>query len=175
MRAILLGVLVVLLIVLVGSLGGRARREKATPPERSLYDRLGGVYGIASVVDDFSDAVLASPVVGVGSANPQLREWSRLRSADRLPGLKDMRTLWLSDAAGGPVRFHGTHPHGADRLNLEAAHRHLRITPREFDEMARILGETLDRHGVPAAEKLQVMSAFYAHKLEVTAGSKKLS
>ena len=44
--------------------------------EASLYERLGGVFAIAAVVDHFSDAVIANPKVGRGSANPQLDDWS---------------------------------------------------------------------------------------------------
>ena len=33
-------------------------------PEQSLYDRLGGAFAIAAVVDHFSDAVVKNPIVG---------------------------------------------------------------------------------------------------------------
>src|SRR5262245_66365641 len=69
--------------------------------EPSLYDRLGGVFAIAAVIDHFSDAVVENPRVGQGSENPQLREWST-EHLDRLPGLKFMRTLWVCNVAGGP-------------------------------------------------------------------------
>src|SRR5215475_9678686 len=50
-------------------------QDKQTVPEKSLYDRLGGVFAIAAVVDHFSDAVVKNPIVGQKSKNPQLREW----------------------------------------------------------------------------------------------------
>ena len=50
-------------------------QDKQTVPEKSLYDRLGGVFAIAAVVDHFSDAVVKNPVVGQKSKNRQLREW----------------------------------------------------------------------------------------------------
>jgi hemoglobin len=37
---------------------------KQTMPEKSLYERLGGVFAIAAVVDHFSDAVVKNPIVG---------------------------------------------------------------------------------------------------------------
>ena len=43
--------------------------------EPSLYERLGGVFAIAAVIDHFSDAVVRNPKVGQGSENPNLREW----------------------------------------------------------------------------------------------------
>ena len=61
-------------------------------PEKSLYERLGGVFAIAAVVDHFSDAVVKNPIVGQKSKNPQLREW-HTKNLGRLPGLKFMRTL----------------------------------------------------------------------------------
>ena len=50
-------------------------QAKQTMPEKSLYERLGGVFAIAAVVDHFSDAVVKNTIVGEKSKNPQLREW----------------------------------------------------------------------------------------------------
>ena len=50
-------------------------QAKESTPEKSLYERLGGVFAIAAVVDHFSDAVVKNPIVGQQSKNPQLREW----------------------------------------------------------------------------------------------------
>ena len=55
-------------------------QDKQTVPEKSLYDRLGGVFAIAAVVDHFSDAVVKNPIVGQKSKNPQLREWHTKKS-----------------------------------------------------------------------------------------------
>lgn len=134
----------------------------------SLYDRLGGVFAIAAVVDHFSDAIIENPKVGMHSENPQLREWSN-NKPERLPGLKFMRTLWVCNVAGGPFEFVATRP-GATVLGLEEAHRELRITPDEFDEVAAELARSLDRFSVHDTEKEQVLAAFAAHKDEVTEG-----
>jgi hemoglobin len=77
-----------------------------TTPENSLYERLGGVFAIAAVVDHFSDAIVKNPIVGQTSENPQLREW-HTKNLERLPGLKFMRTLWVCDVSGGPFKVHG--------------------------------------------------------------------
>ncbi len=137
--------------------------------EPTLYERLGGIFAIAAVVDHFSDAVVRNPIVGQGSANPELREW-HTGHLDRLPGLKFMRTLWVCDVSGGPFEFAATRP-GRTALGLEEAHRSLHIAPAEFDEVAAELGRTLDAFGVPAREKGEVLEAFAAHKGEVTEGS----
>jgi hypothetical protein len=86
-----------------------------------------------------------------------------------LPGLKFMRTLWVCQVSGGPFQFTATKP-GATPLGLEEAHRDLRISPAEFDEVAAELGRTLDHFKVPKREKDEVLAAFAAHKGEVTAG-----
>jgi hemoglobin len=136
--------------------------------EVSLYERLGGVFAIAAVVDHFSDAVVQNPMVGQRSDNPQLREW-HTKNLARLPGLKFMRTLWVCAVAGGPFEYSATRL-GSTPLGLEEAHRDLRISPQEFDEVAAELGRTLDAFKVPGPEKDQVLAAFAAHKGEVITG-----
>jgi hemoglobin len=136
--------------------------------EKSLYERLGGVFAIAAVVDHFSDAVVKNPIVGQNSKNPQLREW-HTKNLERLPGLKFMRALWVCQVTGGPFEFRATKP-GKTPLGLEEAHRHLKISSEEFDEVAAELERTLDFFKVPVREKSEVLAAFAAHKSEVTAG-----
>jgi len=136
--------------------------------EPTLYERLGGVFAIAAVIDHFSDAVVQNPIVGQKSENPALREW-HTNNLGRLPGLKFMRTLWVCNVAGGPFQFSATRP-GSTVLGLEEAHRELRISPEEFDEVAAELGRTLDFVKVPTREKAEVLAAFAAHKGEVTDG-----
>src|SRR5713101_652399 len=123
-------------------------QAKQTMPEKSLYERLGGVFAIAAVVDHFSDAVVKNPIVGQKSKNPQLREW-HTKNLGRLPGLKFMRTLWVCAVAGGPLQYTPTKP-GETEVGLEEAHRDLKIAPDEFDAVATELGRTLDFFKVPA-------------------------
>jgi len=145
-----------------------AAADNADAQEKSLYERLGGVFAIAAVVDHFSDAVVKNPIVGQQSKNPQLREW-HTNNLGRLPGLKFMRTLWVCNVSGGPFQYTATRP-GATPLGLEEAHRDLKISSEEFDEVAAELGRTLDFVKVPEREKAEVLAAFAAHKGEVTAG-----
>lgn len=136
--------------------------------EASLYERLGGAFAIAAVVDHFSDAVVRNPITGQGSKDPKLDEWST-NELGRLPGLKFQRTLWVCEIAGGPQRYGATKPGKAD-LGLEEAHRALEISPAIFDELVAELGRSLDHFNVPAKEKGEVLAAFAAHKGEVTEG-----
>src|SRR3954466_9471988 len=153
--------------VLAGTDRAYAQGQQTTP-DKSLYERLGGVFAIAAVIDHFSDAVVKNPIVGQKSKNPRLREW-HTKNLQRLPGLKFMRTLWVCNVSGGPFPFKATRP-GSAPLGLEEAHRTLQISPAEFDEVAAELGRTLDHFKVPKPEKTEVLAAFAAHKDEVTAG-----
>jgi len=155
-------------MTVLAAAGNAHAQAKQAMPEKSLYERLGGVFAIAMVVDHFSDAVVKNPIVGQTSMNPQLREW-HTSNLSRLPGLKFMRTLWVCNVSGGPFQYTATKP-GATPLGLEEAHRDLRISPAEFDEVAAELGRTLDFAKVPQREKAEVLAAFAAHKGEVTAG-----
>ena len=47
-----------------------AQEEKSAEPEKSLYDRLGGAYAIASVVDVLIDKLLVNDVL---NANPKIK------------------------------------------------------------------------------------------------------
>jgi hemoglobin len=74
---------------------------------------------------------------------------------------------WLSTSA---KQSYATKP-GSTPLGLEEAHRDLKISPAEFDEVAAELGRTLDFFKVQEREKEEVLAAFAAHKGEVTEGS----
>src|SRR5215204_6314815 len=75
--------------VLAGANTAHAQAKKPARGEQSakdsLYERLGGIFAIAAVVDHFSDAVVKNPVAGQNSNNPQLREW-HTKNLERLPG-----------------------------------------------------------------------------------------
>jgi len=129
--------------------------------EKSLYERLGGVYAIAAVIDRFSDQLLKNPKIV--SANPQLKEWHTKKYKTRLPGLKFNRTLWVAAITGGPYEY--------TAKDLHDAHFELQITPEVFDEVAAELASALDYFNVPKQEKQEVLDAFSAQKSDVTAGS----
>lgn len=134
-------------------------------PEKSLYERLGGDFAIAAVVDRFSDQLLENPKIV--NANPQLKEWHTDKFKTRLPGLKFLRTLWVCAVAGGPFQYTGK--------PLGDAHFSLHIPPEVFDEVAEELGRALDHFKVPPREKGEVLAAFKAQKMDVTAGSKAMA
>jgi hemoglobin len=128
-------------------------REGGTVTTQSLYERIGGVNAIALVVDRFSDEVVKNPQL---NQNPALREWNE---SGQLPGLKFMRTLWLCHEAGGPFQYTGK--------ELGEAHKDLRITSDEFDEVGAEIGRARDHFDVPEREKQEVLGAIVARKAEV--------
>lgn len=146
-----------------------ANKQADKQSGKSLYERLGGIFAIAGVVNYFSDEIIKDPIAGAQSSNPALREW-HTKQLDRLPGLKFMRTLWVANVSGGPFQYTPTRP-GSTNLGLEEAHRNLRISPSEFDAVAAVLSRSLDHFAVPQREKAEVLAAFAAHKNEVTKGS----
>ena len=79
-------------------------------------------------------------------------------------------TCGSNNISGGPYEYTATVKPGSTLLGLEEAHRDLKISPEEFDEVAAELKRTLDVFKVPEAEQSQVLGAFAAHKDEVTEG-----
>ena len=146
----------------------KAGKQSDNQSEKSLYDRLGGIFAIAAVVNYFSDEIIKDPIAGAQSKNPALRDW-HTKQLDRLPGLKFMRTLWVAKVSGGPFQYTPTRP-GSTNLGLEEAHKNLKISPQEFDAVAGVLSRSLDHFAVPQTEKSEVLAAFAAHKDEVTKG-----
>ena len=110
----------------------------------SLYDRLGGVYSIATVVDAFIDRVMGDPRL---NANPLVDEAHH----KVLPaGFKYLVTEMLCWAAGGPQSYTGK--------DMESSHRHLNISSGEWDAFMDDLAQTLDKFAVPAAERAEVVA-----------------
>jgi hemoglobin len=105
----------------------------------SLYERLGGVYSIATVVDAFIDRIMTDPRL---NANPLVDE-----AHHRVPpaGFKYLVTEMVCWAAGGPQKYTGK--------TMAESHAHLKITGAEWDAFLDDLQQTLDQFGVPAAEQ----------------------
>jgi hemoglobin len=114
------------------------------PPQvtPSLYDRLGGVYNISVVVDDFIDRVMGDPRL---NANPRVDEAHHRVSPQ---GFKYYVTEMLCWAAGGPQTYSGR--------TMGDTHRHLMITDEEWVAFMEDLQQSLDRFEVPQPEQDEV-------------------
>ena len=111
----------------------------AQPTQPSLYERLGGIYSIACVVDDLIDRVMTDPRL---NANPAVNEAHHKVSP---PGFKYLVSEMVGWASGGPQKYTG-------RSMLES-HEHLNITPKEWEAFMDDFQQSLDKFSVPAAEQ----------------------
>src|SRR6266511_1888213 len=108
----------------------------------TLYERLGGVYSIAVVVDDLVDRVMGDARL---NANPAVDE-----AHHRVPpaGFKYLVTEMVGWATAGPQQYSGR--------SMIDSHRHLHITPREWEAFVDDLRQTLDKFEVPAPEQAEL-------------------
>jgi hemoglobin len=120
---------------------GKKPNSSECKKDNGLFDRLGGFFGIAAVVDNFSDAILVNPVL---NQNPALAAWNQNEAPTRLPGLKFGRTMWISAMVGGPIKYTG--------LPLEQAHDRFNMTPTEFAEVGKEIVKALQAAGVTQAD-----------------------
>jgi hemoglobin len=141
---------------LLPAVADAAEGAQTTPAEPSLYDRLGGYFAIAAVVNRFSDAIITNPKL---NENPALKAWNETQTESRLPGLKFGRTLWIASAAGGPFEYTG--------LPLSEAHAELNLTPDEFAEVGAEIVRALDFYGVPEQEQQELVAAYQASMRDV--------
>src|SRR5436305_9346525 len=111
------------------------------PETKSLYERLGGVYPIAAVVDAFIDRIMDDPRL---NANPKVNEAHHRVSR---AGFKYLVTEQVCAAAGGPQRYTGK--------SMSDLHVHLGITDPEWQASLDDLRQTLDKFQVPAAERAE--------------------
>jgi hemoglobin len=125
----------------------------STEDGRSLYDRLGGVYTIAVVVDDFIDRVMNDDRL---NANPRVDEAHHRVSSQ---GFKYYVTEMLCWAAGGPQTYSG-------RSMLDS-HRDLRITSAEWDAFMDDLDQTLTTFAVAEPERGEVVAIVESTKNDI--------
>lgn len=142
-------------VVIAGRDGPVAERTGAADPgqEKSLYERLGGLYPIASVVDVFIDLLLHNDVV---NENPAIR-----KARDRVPtpGLKYHVTAMVCQATGGPCEYTGR--------SMTEAHAHLNIGEREWKAMLSDLRRTLNDFQVPEQEQEELIAIVQSTKGDI--------
>ncbi len=122
-------------------------------PAQTLYERLGGAYPIASVVDVFIDLLLHNDVL---NANPQIRA-----ARDRVPraGLKFHVTTLVCQATGGPCNYVGR--------SMKAAHAHLGISERDWQAMLADFRRVLNDFRVPQREQNELVAIVESTKADI--------
>lgn len=147
-QILVLPLTLVLVVAWIVSPGTAA--EKA---EKSLYERLGGEYPIAVVVDSFIDLLLVNDVL---NANPAIRE-----ARDRVPtpGLKYHVSALVCQVTGGPCKYTGR--------TMKEAHTHLNITEREWQAMLSDFRRVLNNYRVPEREQRELIAIVESTKKDI--------
>ena len=120
---------------------------------KSLYDRLGGVYAIAAVVDDFIDRIMDDPRL---NANPKVNEAHHRVSR---AGFKYYVTEMVCWATGGPQHYTGK--------TMYDSHAHLGITEGEWQTFLADFRATLEKFGVPAPEQAELFAVVESTKKDI--------
>jgi hemoglobin len=134
-------VLAAVMVVMAGTATQTARAQVTQP---SLYERLGGAYSIATVVDDFIERLLVNATL---NANPAISE-----ARTRVPkaGLKFHVTAMVCEVSGGPCKYTGR--------AMKESHQHLNITQAEWDAMVGEFKATLSKFNVPHREQQELIT-----------------
>jgi hemoglobin len=119
----------------------------------SLYERLGGVYNIAVVVDDFIDRVMDDPRL---NANPKVDEAHHRVSRQ---GFKYLVTEMVCWATGGPQKYSGK--------SMYDSHAHLDITEGEWQSFIDDFTQTMNRFQVPTAERAELRAIIESTKKDI--------
>jgi hemoglobin len=141
-------------IVLLVAVPMASAQEAASESEQaSLYDRLGGLAPISVVVSDFIDALVPDAVLNKNAAIDAARK--------RVPAayLKYHVTAMVCQVTGGPCEYVGR--------SMKESHAHLGITEAEWDRMATIFKQILDRYAVPEAEQQELFAIVGSTKADI--------
>ena len=122
----------------------------------SLYERLGGIYDIATVVDDFIDRIMVDDRL---NTNPRVDEAHHRVSP---PGFKYLVTEQVGEASGGPQRCTGR--------SMEDSHRHLSISADEWDAFIDDLNQSPDKFEVPQQERSEVLAIIESTREAIVVG-----
>ena len=124
--------------------------------QTSLYERLGGIYVIATAVDDFIDRIMVDDRL---NANPRVDE-----AHHRVlpPGFKYLVTEQVGEASGGPQRYTGR--------SMEDTHRELLITEDEWEAFIDDFNQTLDKFEVPQQERSELLAIIESTREAIVVG-----
>jgi hemoglobin len=123
----------------------------AAPAPASLYDRLGGITAITTVVDSF-----------IARAGADTRINQKFTKSD-VPRLRFHLIEQVCNATGGPCDYTGR--------DMPTAHANMAVTDGEFDALVEDLTATLDQLGVPAAEKNELLGILGPLRAQIVTAS----
>jgi hemoglobin len=145
---------VLALSIFVAALPVAAQQQ---PAAKSLYDRLGGLYPIAALVDDFIDRVFVNATL---NANPNIY---KARKEERKAGLKTQVSTLVCSVTGGPCKYIG--------LDMKAAHKDFHITEKEWQALMIDFRASLAKFKVPGAEQKELIDIVESTKADMVTAS----
>ena len=122
----------------------------STPPEPTLYQRLGGREAIKGVVVDFVANVVADPRVNARFKGLQPAAVAKLQT-----NLADQ----ICDATGGPCAYLGR--------DMKTAHAGMRITDAEWSATVEDLVKSLNKFKVGAKEQQELLAILGPMKKDI--------
>ena len=124
-----------------------------TNGQESFFDRLGGVYAIAAVVDNLIDRIMTDDRL---NANPKVDE-----AHHRVPvaGFKYLVTEMVCWAAGGPQQYTGR--------TMYDSHAELDITEPEWDAFMDDVRQTFNKFEIPSAEQQELIAIIESTKKDI--------
>lgn len=134
-----------------------AVKDEASKQGRSrktLYERLGGSYPIATAVDHLIENLHKNATLN--NANDKVKAF---HAEQYKAGYKYMVTAWAIELSGGPKSYPGR--------SMFEAHSHLGISEYEFDVTAHEIRNTLYQLGVPREEIDEFMEIINSHRDEI--------
>jgi len=127
--------------------------NEETSAPKSLYERLGGVYAIAAVIDDLIDRVMDNPRL---NANPKVDEAHHRVSR---AGFKYLVTELVCWATGGPQQYTGR--------SMRDSHVHLDITEDEWQVFMADVQACLEHFAVPQTEQGEIIALIESTKSDI--------
>jgi len=124
-------------------------------PEQTLYQRMGGYDGIASIVDDF---------LGRMRADPRFNRFAGGRSLDSRTRARQLTVDLLCELAGGPCVYIGR--------PMKTAHAGLAVADADWEALIRHVQASLDQRKVPAQEQAEFLALFANLKKDIVEGGR---
>lgn len=127
--------------------------QKPVVTAPSLYDRLGGIYNIAPLIDDVIERSYVDPIL---SANPKIHEAHK-----HFPKTvyKFNATALACMVTGGPQKYTGR--------TMKEAHQHLEISDKEWNALIAIFRDSMDSFKVPAKEQNEIIAIIESTKGDI--------
>jgi len=120
--------------------------------ERSLYERLGGVEGISSIVDDIIDAHMTNP--GIKARYLPLKDDEK-----HFAEVRGHLINFLAAGSGGPQEYKG--------MDMVTAHRGMNISQGEYMDVVDDIMSALAKNNIDEQSQKDVLAIAYSLKSQM--------